>query len=164
MTCSVAECNNIQAVPALRGFCGMHYTRYHRRQRMDGLKRCSDCGSEFPVRSRSKRCALCRKKYSLAWFRKWSLAKYHESDASKMRIKRENQKLKQYGLSRDGYASILAKQGGVCAICKKACSSGRKLAVDHNHHTGAVRGLLCVKCNNGLGNFGDSLDLLRFAI
>lgn len=68
--------------------------------------------------------------------------------------------------------SIMAKaQGGVCAICHngapKIYRSGtvsRSLSVDHCHKTGKVRGLLCHKCNSGLGMFGDDLNRLRSAI
>lgn len=58
------------------------------------------------------------------------------------------------------YEYVLEKQGGVCAICKKKCSSGKALAIDHNHKTNEFRGLLCGKCNRGLGFFGDSYILL----
>ncbi len=63
---------------------------------------------------------------------------------------------------------MLAAQKGVCAICHKTCKPvGRKLgrlSVDHDHTTQKVRGLLCGKCNLGLGYFGDSPDTLVNAI
>lgn len=42
------------------------------------------------------------------------------------------------------------RQGHCCAICREA---GRRLVVDHDHETGAVRGLLCVPCNSALGRY-----------
>ena len=54
-----------------------------------------------------------------------------------------------------------AAQDGRCAIC--GAVSGR-LFVDHCHTTGNVRGLLCVACNNALGQFRDSVSALRRAI
>jgi hypothetical protein len=57
----------------------------------------------------------------------------------------------------------LAQQNGVCEICKRTCSSGKRLAIDHNHSTGKIRGLLCGKCNCGLGMFLDSFELLESA-
>jgi Recombination endonuclease VII len=57
-----------------------------------------------------------------------------------------------YGLSTEDRKALLARQGGVCGICKK---KGRKLHVDHCHETGKVRGLLCGKCNRGLGHYGN---------
>jgi iron-sulfur cluster repair protein YtfE (RIC family) len=67
-----------------------------------------------------------------------------------------------YNLTLMEYNELLMKQNGVCAICLKPeiakHQSGKikKLAVDHNHETGKIRGLLCVNCNNGLGRFKDS--------
>lgn len=69
------------------------------------------------------------------------------------------------------YYEILDKQNNVCAICKKPevqkkrkSLDPRKLAVDHSHETGKIRGLLCHQCNVGLGAFKDSLENLNAAI
>ena len=53
------------------------------------------------------------------------------------------------------------KQGGKCAICSKECPTGRRLAIDHNHETGIVRGLLCLKCNTALGAVNDNVGTLK---
>lgn len=74
-----------------------------------------------------------------------------------------NRILKDFGMSREGYETRLLNQQGTCAICNKPCKSGRRLAVDHNHATGAVRALLCGNCNTGLGKFQDEPTLLRKA-
>jgi AAA domain/Recombination endonuclease VII/Homeodomain-like domain len=66
---------------------------------------------------------------------------------------------RRYGLSREAFDALLARQGGVCGICKKH----RPLCVDHCHVTGKVRGLLCHKCNRGLGHYNDDPDLTRAA-
>lgn len=63
----------------------------------------------------------------------------------------------------EDYDAILSAQGGVCAICFRACSSGHRLSVDHDHRTGVVRGLLCKACNLILGQSQDSPDRLRSA-
>ncbi len=58
-----------------------------------------------------------------------------------------------YGLSRDQYHSILEEQGGSCFICRRTPESirpRRHLAVDHDHSTGRIRGLLCYACNHRL--------------
>lgn len=78
------------------------------------------------------------------------------------------QALKRYGLSEDQYAQLLQDQHGVCAICGKPETSvrmgrTRALAVDHDHRAGDVRGLLCRRCNTGLGLFFDDPATLRRA-
>ena len=55
-----------------------------------------------------------------------------------------------------------ALQEGRCAICR--VTPTRRMHVDHNHATKALRGLLCTKCNTGLGLFGDSVTNLNAAI
>lgn len=51
----------------------------------------------------------------------------------------------------------------VCDICQQECSSGKRLAVDHDHETNEIRGLLCGNCNTGLGKFKDSVKLMEIA-
>lgn len=66
---------------------------------------------------------------------------------------------KTYGLSADQYQTLLARQGGKCAICR-ARPKSKRLAVDHDHGSGAVRGLLCSRCNHDLlGSAWDSLAM-----
>ena len=61
--------------------------------------------------------------------------------------------LMRHGITLEEYDLLLALQGGVCAICKK--KPKRYLCVDHCHRTGRIRGLLCNKCNSGLGFYDD---------
>lgn len=66
---------------------------------------------------------------------------------------------KTYGITAVEYDALLAAQGGRCAICR-ARPKTKRLAVDHNHATGAVRGLLCSRCNHDLlGSAWDSLAM-----
>lgn len=67
-----------------------------------------------------------------------------------------------YGMSLAEYEALLTEQSGVCAICG-SLPDDINLHVDHNHTTGAVRGLLCMRCNIALGNFKDDLDTLLSA-
>jgi hypothetical protein len=67
----------------------------------------------------------------------------------------------QFGITQDDYDMMYDAQDGLCAICHRACVSGRKLAVDHDHATGRVRGLLCGNCNQALGKANDNPALLR---
>jgi len=67
--------------------------------------------------------------------------------------KERNRKLIQrFGITLDDYNQMHDAQGGLCKICANPEELDRRLAVDHNHETGAVRGLLCFKCNVILGH------------
>lgn len=82
--------------------------------------------------------------------------KYERSEKGKRNARKQN--LKNKGITLEQYDQMFELQGGVCAICgnpeiAKNQFGIRRLAVDHNHATGKSRGLLCVKCNTGLGSF-----------
>jgi len=109
-------------------------------------------------------CSWCKKCKNIEK-RNWAI-RNPEKQAAALRNRRTNNperavlhdrrmNLKKYGLTLDEYNELVEKQGGVCAICEKVCSSGKNLAVDHVHITGAVRGLLCMQCNRSLGGFDD---------
>ena len=68
-----------------------------------------------------------------------------------------------YQITEEQYYDKLEEQNGKCAICNSECDKGR-LAIDHDHKTNKVRGLLCRQCNLGLGNFSDNLDKLEAAV
>jgi hypothetical protein len=68
-----------------------------------------------------------------------------------------------YGLSREDYDVLLARQGGGCAICGRK-PGRRRLGVDHCHACKRIRSLLCTKCNPGLGQFDDDPRRLLMAI
>jgi Recombination endonuclease VII len=65
-------------------------------------------------------------------------------------------------MSRADYDALLESQGGVCAVCGKP--SKKTLCVDHCHSTGTIRGLLCRKCNLGLGCLADDQATLIAAL
>lgn len=71
-----------------------------------------------------------------------------------------------YGLERGTGHLVFAQFGMRCAICGATKSPGRKrsLVLDHCHKSFKIRGVLCDPCNKGLGDFRDSVDLLRAAI
>lgn len=74
-----------------------------------------------------------------------------------------------YGITQDAYDNLLYKQNGVCAICgnpETVIIRGTlcPLSVDHDHDTGAIRGLLCSTCNSALGLFKDNIENLSNAI
>jgi predicted nucleic acid-binding Zn ribbon protein len=70
-----------------------------------------------------------------------------------------------YGITREQYEALLEAQENGCAICRSTEWVGKANSphVDHDHATGAIRGLLCGPCNTGLGNYRDNPSLLRAA-
>lgn len=89
-----------------------------------------------------------------------SYSKLHKGNSDYLR----NRNLKwNYNITLDDYNKIHNQQNGTCAICKESDPSGR-LVVDHCHKTGKVRGLLCNRCNPGIGYFREDEELLASAI
>jgi hypothetical protein len=79
------------------------------------------------------------------------------------------QAIRRYGITFEQYEAMLAEQHNRCAICgSEPDPNGRRSAgrlhVDHDHETGRVRGLLCNRCNPGVGYFLHDTDRLRAAI
>ncbi len=109
---------------------------------------------------------------------KWNRAtchpdKFAHSNGLCLSCSGKARKLKQYGFTLEQHAELLSAQNHVCAICKRPESVinnrstqtvAQRLAIDHCHRTGKTRGLLCHKCNIGLGCFRDSPRLLLVAI
>ena len=142
-------------------------------------KKCKKCElikdvSEFPKNSAVKGglenwCKACKKEYynNLQCKENHSKShrKYRSTSAFKRHIHNYNLK-KRYGITREEYDIILTDQGLGCAICgyKGLLTAKKNLSVDHNHETGTVRGLLCQKCNTGLGNFQDDPEIILKAL
>lgn len=136
------------------------------------MRTCTACKQSKPLwefnrdkrRGHQARCKECRKVEVNAWRAKNRDA-YNASERrrySESPAKWERHLRSKYGISAAVYAERLAKQGGCCAICKASAQSlGETLAVDHDRKTGAVRGLLCAKCNRMLGCAVDRPEVLR---
>jgi hypothetical protein len=159
----------------------------HRRQRVyQGMKRCSKCRREKPETEFYRRsdtdgrqylCKECakeaRKKYradpvkrarEYAGRRKWRECNRERAHV----MDRERSLRNTYGVTVRQYDTMLEEQNGKCALCgkpEKTLLHGKvkRLAVDHDHKTGKVRGLLCNFCNRGLGYFLDDSALLKRA-
>lgn len=67
-----------------------------------------------------------------------------------------------HGITVDRYYELLDIQGGTCICgCPNPQPNGKRLAVDHDHQTGEVRGILCEWCNRALGYAKDRPEVLR---
>ena len=111
-------------------------------------KTCVKCGSEKALdkfESKRNTCKECRK-HTTEYSRNW---KYQTK----------------YGITLDDYDKMLLAQDGKCKICgtTEPGGPGKNFAVDHNHNTLEVRGLLCCNCNRALGHFKDSPSILLSA-
>lgn len=85
--------------------------------------------------------------------------KAKDPEAYAQRVRRTALKAS-YGLTPEDYDKMFKLQRGRCSICRSSDpgQSGKKfLCIDHDHKTGRVRGLLCHRCNRGLGLLGDNL-------
>ncbi len=105
---------------------------------------CRACALEYSRRPEQK-----KKRSELAAYR-WRNGKIRDDRYQEL-----------YGITAKDYYRMLFEQGEVCKICGQ--SSHKALAVDHNHDTGQIRGLLCKDCNTGLGLFKDSMALIEKA-
>ena len=137
-----------------KGLCKTCYSRAWARQyRYGGRAR---KGAQIPICGHPERgnaghrmCSPCyqRKKYS------------EDTDISYSRMLK-----RQYGINITQYKAILAAQGGGCAICgetpQQNYTNKRRLAVDHCHDTNRIRGILCGRCNKGMGMFKHDPTLL----
>lgn len=68
-----------------------------------------------------------------------------------------------YGISFEDFEEMKERQNNLCAICKTKTYE-KELNIDHCHATGKIRGLLCTKCNTGIGLFCDDINLLKNVI
>lgn len=104
-------------------------------------------------------CKDCNQEYQKKYFTPERNNHYNK----KYFLTRKDTKLqKRYGITLENYNSLLAKQNNCCAICSISIDdhqslkgSNKHFAVDHCHKSGRIRGLLCYKCNMGLGYFDD---------
>lgn len=172
--CGRALVDQVRGRPALR--CG-ECKRGRRRITERADVTCADCGAVFKPPGHTglppKRCESCRKARKKLTdaekARRWREAnpdrarehwnKHNRkrlADPEFLRQKREAHMLKTYGLTVADFDALLAKQGGVCAICKGTPNGpGKRFHVDHCHKSSKVRGLLCGKCNTAIGLLND---------
>lgn len=131
------------------------------------MKTCTVCGEEKPIAQFTKRtlstggrsaaCKECNHARTKAWA---------EANKDKRAVTHRKSALKQkYGITPEQYDELFEKQSGCCAICERHQSEfNQRLAVDHNHKTREIRGLLCNYCNHRVvGRHTDGVKLRRIA-
>lgn len=121
-------------------------------------------------RRKQKACKQCvltsRKAYQQLPERKIRHQALQNIRRNRQREKYRNEKLGvRFGINLQEYEEMFKAQGGVCAICKKPEESLhhitkeiKRLAVDHDHKTGKIRGLLCFRCNTFIGRCEDDVS------
>ncbi len=148
---------------------------------------CSKCGEEKPIEAfglskmhkngRRSECRDCvnarhRQRYnSDPAVRQRILANTRKSSSANPEVWKRRYLMRVYNITLEEYNAVLERQGGVCAICGReeeiknpAAKKQSSLAVDHCHETGKIRGLLCFKCNTGIGALGDTVESLEKAL
>jgi Recombination endonuclease VII len=124
---------------------------------------CQECGVSYTLGVESSQHKYCSIKCRNSWQNKHAGKRYRNSEHGKRTIKGWRLS-REFGISHEIYDEMLSKQNNSCAICLRTSPTGYGWHVDHCHTTKKVRGLLCSKCNQGLGLFEDSLTSLRKAI
>lgn len=144
------------------------YTLISRELFSKGLKKCPGCKeiktlesfykSEGSHNGYASHCIICSTQVvgsrpNLKEERRRYYGKYKETQFL-CKLKRE------FNLSGEEYYRYLNEQNGVCAICNKK-EDNKRLAVDHCHKTGKIRGLLCTRCNPALGFLQDNIEIAK---
>lgn len=125
------------------------------------MSHCSACGTEFVRwRKHTARCKECYNKYAREWHAK-NKEKVREKVLDKWETFSRKARSARYGLTEGAFRELLQKHP-VCAICGISFDDA-SLHVDHDHKTGNIRGLLCSRCNQGLGFFKDDPALVANA-
>jgi hypothetical protein len=108
--------------------------------------------------TQEEKSAICEKK-KLARHKRVAANPVANSD--RQRVNRLRQK---YQMTEAEWWELFDRQGCACAICKEPEPGGKGWHVDHCHDTGAVRGILCMRCNTGIGMLRDSPAIVRRAV
>jgi hypothetical protein len=136
----------------IRIYCSRKCTAAHgeelKQQRNNpGPRRCA-CGAEVTTRVGTPVCPACRKD--------------PRPDAQ---VRERARTLRSYGLTEADWQRLIVRQRDRCAICstRKPGGRGERWHIDHDHVTGQVRGLLCHRCNMGIGFFLDDAEIIKAA-
>jgi hypothetical protein len=152
-TCAVDNCSK---PPRTRKMCDTHYARWRR----NGDPGTAELRTiRFTADMTDKRCTGCGEVKPLDSFHRVSRAGQYVARCKACRNAEISiiQRKRRYGLSGEEYVAMLDRQNGSCAVC----GSTKRLCVDHDHSTGAIRKILCDFCNKALGMVEDDAQRLR---
>lgn len=135
-----------------KGMCRWCYEKSLREINSEFLASQQENSRQWAIKNKTKKKAL-DKKYQ-------ANSKNKERGAKRNRAK----VLASFGMTLDDEIRLLTFQKNVCGICGNVVSWESRYRLDHDHETGLLRGLLCGKCNSGLGMLGDNLPALLRAI
>ena len=96
------------------------------------------------------------------------MKEYRKNNKEKIAMKKRQWQISKYGITVEEYEKLFKDQENKCKICgihmNNAKGKGKCLTIDHDHKTGKVRGLLCGKCNSGLGLFNEDIEIIQNAL
>lgn len=108
-----------------------------------------------------------KREHNKRWNTSAKKKRWEENNPAKLAAANRKYNLaKKYAWTEEEFQSMLCEQEYGCAICGTKTPGGKcnQWHIDHNHKTGRVRGILCNRCNVGLGKFNDSIAELYNAI
>lgn len=151
---------------------GVHKNSIKNLLKQNGTRLRKPGGRKPDPKPTRRRCGRCKK---LLPFEKFIRDKHKTHGRSwtcyqcQREYVKERQIIHKYGMTLAEFSEMVERQGGGCAICGKEIyltSTGRifRLCIDHCHDTGEIRGVLCTRCNTGIGMFRDDPELLGLAI
>jgi hypothetical protein len=135
----------------------------------DGLqKHCKSCRLEYRKNNKEKiaktnKIRLLDPKNAIKNRNRAKLWNKNNPEKRRIIIQKNHYK-RRYGLTLEQKQFLIDSQDSKCAICKNDLKSTHDVCVDHDHKTEIVRGILCRKCNLGIGHLNDSTDILKSAI
>ena len=132
----------------LQSQCKKCKTKYVRKWRKENRERIAEQQKLYRMKNRDKIRGQARERGSSEEYRE---------------LHRRQCLMRCYGLTPEQHKQFYINQNGCCAICRESIPYD-KICVDHSHETERVRGLLCRKCNSGIGLLGDTVEGLRRAV
>lgn len=169
---------HFQGKSCIRGYSGLRYTKGGQCVECIGLARGNPINPKSRSRANHENSLIaaingnttyiphtpCKHGHLLRFVNSNNCVECDKLTVEKYKIDRQFARInKLYGLSKEVYLSLVYLQDSSCALCMRHEANHFKLHVDHCHETNKIRGLLCGKCNQGIGLLNHNSELLRKA-